>query len=129
MPRRKRHYVLTQKAMLDFRQAKIWSISRWGKDLTTQYFNDLHQGAEFIALNLPSLPEKEYMTGMVELGVYAVREHYIIHVPISKKRIAIVALIRQTRDVPAIIKANNYIIRRELRKILSKISEASGEGV
>lgn len=125
MPRRKKNYILTQKAALDFRQAKIWSISRWGKDLTTQYLNDLHQGAEFIALNLPSLPEKGYLTGMAELGIYAVKEHYIIYVPISKKRIVIVALIRQTRDVPAIIKANNYIIRRELRKILGKISEAS----
>jgi len=123
MPRRKKSYILTQKAELDFRQAKIWSMSRWGKDLTTQYFSELHQGAEFIALNLPSLPEKEHMTGMAELGIHAVKEHYIVYVPISKKRIVIAALIRQTRDVPAIIKANNYSIRRELRKILGKISD------
>jgi len=113
----KKNYILTEIAERDFWQAKQWSISRWGKKLTTQYFKDLHQVAQYIALNYQSLPEKNYLTGTTELGIYAVREHYLIYVPESKIQIVIVALIRQTRDVPTIIKENNYLFRRELKKI------------
>lgn len=65
-------------------------------------------------------PEQEYLTGMIGLGIYAVREHYLIYVPFEDKKVIIVALIRQSRDVPAILQANGYIIRREFKEILSK---------
>jgi len=121
--RRNRHYILTSTAERDFRQAKQWSLSRWGKELTAQYFSDLHDAAEYVAKNAQSFVEKGELTGESGLAISAAREHYIVYVPISKKRIIIVALIRQTRDVPAILKANNYIICRELDKILYLLSE------
>ena len=78
MFREKKNYILTETAERDFKQAKQWSLSRWGKNLTKQYFNDLHQAAVYIALNHHSLPENDFLTGTAELGIYAVREHYLI---------------------------------------------------
>lgn len=121
MPKRKRRYILTATAERDFREARRWSRSRWGTELTRQYFADLHEGAEWIARNHHSLPERVELTGTSGLGVHPVREHYVLYVPIGKHQIAIVAMIRQTRDVPAILTANGYLVRRQLREIFDKL--------
>ena len=113
-----RHYTLTETAEQDFRQAKRWSLSRWGKTLTRQYFEDLHQGAEYIAANHKSLQKRDNLTGESALGIHPVKEHYIIYVPTGDKQIVIVALIRQTRDVPNILKRNQFIVQRELKDIM-----------
>lgn len=116
----RRHYVLTLNAEEDFREAKNWSLSRWGQKLTTEYFQGLHQGAEYIALNQDSLRAREDLTGDTGLGIHAVREHYLVYVPTGPKKIAIVALIRQTRDVPTILKNNAFQISRALKDALGK---------
>lgn len=103
--------------MHDFRQARTWSNKRWGKALTKQYFIDLHKGAEYIAQTNQSFPSRTDLSGELEIGVYPVREHYMVYVPVKKDFVVIAALIRQTRDVPAILKANHYQIKRELKEI------------
>jgi plasmid stabilization system protein ParE len=114
----KQYYVLTQTAEHDFRQARIWSRKRWGAELTRAYFQDLHEGAQYVAQNWRALPSKTYITGETELGIYAVREHYVVFVPVpAKDMVIIVALIRQTRDVPAILKSNSFSIKRALQRI------------
>ena len=60
-----------------------------------------------------------------ELGIHPVREHYLVYVPISKNSIAIVALIRQTRDVPAILKAHGFKIQRQLKEIFEKLEQGA----
>ena len=122
MPRKK-SYILTLTAEQDFREAKQWSLSRWGKDQTKQYFSDLNDGAEYIANNYQSIKDNDYLTANTGLGIYAVREHYMVYMPVEEKTIIIVALIRQVRDVPAILQANNYIIKRELEEIKKMIFE------
>ncbi|MFT4925087.1 MAG: plasmid stabilization system protein ParE [Phenylobacterium sp.] len=111
---KKRHYILTETAQRDFREAKKWSMSRWGKALTKQYFSSLHQTAEQLGQRQNSFTKITDDTG---LKVYPVREHYLVYLPLDKELIAIVSLIRQTRDVPAIIEANEFAIRRELKEI------------
>lgn len=123
MPRKTIHYILTATAERDFRQARQWSLSRWGKVLTQQYFTDLHETAERIAQDRKSLPDKSHLTGTTGMGVQAVREHYIVYVPINEQCIVIDALIRQTRDVPAILKANGHMIRRQLQEIFRKLEQ------
>jgi plasmid stabilization system protein ParE len=118
-----KHYVLTATAERDFRQARQWSLSRWGAELTKKYFVSLHESAEYIAQNHHSLEDKEYLTGTTGLGIHAVKEHYLVYVPIREGYIGIVALIRQTRDIPAILKANNYLIRREISDICNQFSK------
>ncbi|MGB0697276.1 MAG: type II toxin-antitoxin system RelE/ParE family toxin [Rhodospirillaceae bacterium] len=113
-------YQLTKLAESDFRNARHWSRQRWGRDLTRTYFKDLHEGALYVALNWRALPKKSSLTGSLELGIYAVREHYLVYVPIGEKSIVILALIRQSRDVPAILAANKFLIDREIKK-LSKL--------
>lgn len=117
-----RRYILTETAERDFREARGWSLSRWGRALTKQYFTDLHECAERIARNSGRFAPVEHVPNTAELSVYPIREHYLVYVPISEQRIAIVALIRQTRDVPAILNANGFVIRRQLRKILAKLA-------
>ena len=115
---KKRHYTLTRTAERDFRQAKTWSLARWGKALTRKYFEDLHNGAEYVACHLSTIHAKDHLTGDTGLNVYAVREHYMVYVSTSPDKIIIVALIRQIRDVPNILKANHFVFKRELKEIL-----------
>ena len=121
MPGKGRHYLLTAAAERDFREARRWSLSRWGPELTRQYFADLHIAAEDTAKNYRSLARKDQLTGTSGLGIRAAREHYLVYVPIGDRNIVIVALIRQTRDVPAILKANGFLIRRQLDEIVDKL--------
>jgi len=118
VPKKRRHYILTASAERDFREAQRWSLSRWGKELTEQYFSDLHESAEGIAQNHSPIHQ---MANASELGIHPVREHYLVYVPISKNSIVIVALIRQTRDVPEILKTNGFKIRRQLKEIFKKL--------
>ena len=117
MSKSPKYYVLTETAVHDFREARIWSNKRWGQALTKQYFSDLHKGAEYIAQNNQNFPSRADLSGELDIGVYPVREHYMVYVPIKKDFVVIVALIRQTRDVPAILTANHYQIKRELKDI------------
>lgn len=117
MPSKKRHYILTETAQRDFREAKKWSMSRWGKTLTKQYFSSLHQTAEQLGQRQDSFTKITRLTDGTGLKVYPVREHYLVYLPLDKELIAIVSLIRQTRDVPAIIKASEFAIRRELKEV------------
>jgi hypothetical protein len=53
------------------------------------------------------------------------QSHYIVYEPLGGRLIAVVAVIRQVRDVPAILQKWAAPIRRELIEIRRKI--ASGE--
>ena len=101
--RQRKQYILTKTAERDFRDAKAWSLKRWGAELIRQYFQDLHNGAEYIAQNHRSLRERDDLTGDIGLCVHPVREHYVVYTSMDTNEIIIVALIRQTRDVPGIL--------------------------
>lgn len=113
----RRNYILTETAERDFRAARNWSMSRWGAEQTQQYFMDLHQSAEALA---ERYSDRQLISDVGELGIHPVREHYLVYVPVSNNRIVIVALIRQTRDVPAILNANGFNIRRQLKAIMKQ---------
>lgn len=65
---------------------------------------------------------RQGLTGDTKLGIYAVGEHFLVYVPIDKARIAIVALIRQVRDVPAILQANHFQIQIALDEALKEFA-------
>lgn len=117
MPPRRRSYLLTETATRDFKIARAWSLSRWGKERTRSYFERLHDAAEYVAGNQSAIQKREDLAGSTGLDVYPVGEHYLVYVPFGKGRIAIVALIRQTRDVPTILQANAFHIRRALKAL------------
>ncbi|TQV82433.1 type II toxin-antitoxin system RelE/ParE family toxin [Exilibacterium tricleocarpae] len=125
MAGKRRHYILTETAEGDFRAAWQWSLSRWGKALTKQYFTDLHKCAESIAQNHNHCASIESIVDTVELSIYPIREHYLVYVPTSNGCIAIVALIRQTRDVPAVLDANGFLIQRQLKEIFEKLERGA----
>lgn len=120
MSNHRKSYILTATAARDFREARQWSIARWGKKRTKLYFQQLHDGAEYIATHQRAIAPRDDLTGNTELGVYPVGEHYLVYAPIGDTQIIIVALFRQTRDVPIILEANSYRIRRQLTAALDK---------
>ena len=117
----RKSYLLTARAAADLREARAWSRARWGKELTDRYFEDLHEGAQYIAENHASLRDRHELAGGTALLLYPVREHYIVYEPLTPRSIAIVAVIRQSRDIPAILRKWAAPIRRELTEIRSKI--------
>lgn len=118
---RRKPYLLTARAAADLREVRAWSRARWGKELTNRYFEDLHDGALFIAENHASFRNRHELAGGAALLLYPVREHYFVYEPIAPHLIAIVAVIRQGRDIPMILQKWAAPIRRELTEIRSKI--------
>lgn len=118
----RRNYVLTERAAADLREARTWSRARWGEALTDQYFDDLHNGAQFIAHNHSALKERNTLAGGTSLLLYLVREHYIVYEPLSEQLIAVVAVIRAGRDIPQILQKWALPIRQELAAIRARIA-------
>jgi plasmid stabilization system protein ParE len=118
---RRGRYVLTARAAADLREARAWSRARWGKELTSKYFDDLHKGGQFVAENHGALLGRQDLSGGTSLLVYPVREHYIVYEPLAERFIAVVAVIRQGRDIPAILQKWSAPIRRELIEIRARI--------
>jgi plasmid stabilization system protein ParE len=102
------------------REARVWSRARWGKELTSRYFDDLHEGTQFIAENQSGLRGRQELSRGTSLFVYPVRERYIVYEPLAERFIAVVAVIRQGRDVPAILQKWSAPIRRELMEIRAR---------
>jgi antitoxin ParD1/3/4 len=96
-PVRRARYVLTARAAADLREARAWSRARCGKELTSRYFDDLHEGARFIAENQSALRLGQELSGGTGLLVYPVREHYIVYEPLAGRFIAVVAVIPRNR--------------------------------
>jgi plasmid stabilization system protein ParE len=118
---RRARYVLTARAAADLREARAWSRARWGKELTSRYFDELHEGVQFIAENQSALRGRQELKWRTSLLVYPVREHCIVYEPLAERIIAVVAVIRQGRDVPAILLKWSAPIRRELMDIRARI--------
>ena len=114
-------YVLTARAAADLKEARAWSRARWGKDLTAKYFDELHGAAQFIAENQESLRRRQQFGEGLALLLHPVREHYIVYEPLGERLIAVVAVIRQGRDLPAILQKWAVPIRRELLDIRARI--------
>jgi plasmid stabilization system protein ParE len=118
---RRKSYALTARAAADLTEARAWSRARWGKELTNRYFEDLHEGAQYIAENYASFRDRQDLAGGTALLLYPVREHYIVYEPLGPRFIVVVAVIRQGRDIPAILQKWAAPIRRELIEIRGQI--------
>jgi len=118
---RRKSYVLTARAAADLHEARAWSRARWGRELTNRYFQDLHEAAQYIAEHHASFRHRHELARGTSLLLYPVREHYFVYEPLAPGIIAIVAVIRQGRDIPAILQKWAAPIRRELIEIRGKI--------
>jgi len=121
----KKHYLLTWGAEADLREAKQWSLSRWGKELTKDYFADLDHAAEYVAAHQKHLHIREDLAGETGLLIHPVREHYLVYFPIDDCTVIIVAVIRQSRNVPEILGKSAFMIHREVTEIKKLL--AAGE--
>jgi toxin ParE1/3/4 len=113
-------YVLTPTARQHLREAKAWSLKRWGRELTEQYFHDLEKKALHLAEHHARYTGRKELAGDSGLCLYPAREHYIVYEPLADGRIAIVAFIRQGRDILALLSRHAPLFQRELDKIRKK---------
>lgn len=113
-------YQLTQTAERDFRAAKYWSQKRWGKDLTKQYFQDVHDTVNNIAQNPERYARRGELATPNNVQVVGVREHYVVYVPIKENFIIVVAFMRQVRDIPTILETHAEHIQKEVQSILKR---------
>lgn len=113
MPRAKR-YLLTPSASRHLREARAWSMARWGDKLTRIYFSDLHDAANDLARNYARYRSRGELSGGTGLRLYLVREHFIVFEPLGEDKIIIVAVLRQSRDIPAVLRKYKHVIMREL---------------
>jgi plasmid stabilization system protein ParE len=121
----RKRYILTARAASDLREARAWSHARWGKELTNRYFDDLHNGAQYVAEHHASLRGRHDLAGGTALLLHSVREHYLVYEPLDDQHVVIVAVVRQGRDIPAILQKWAAPIRRELTEIRAGVE--SGE--
>jgi plasmid stabilization system protein ParE len=82
--------------------------------------HDLHKTAQHIAEHQQRYAERKSLTGESGLGLYPVREHYIVYEPLTPKKMAIVDFIQQGRDIPALLSRYAPMFRRDLGKITKK---------
>lgn len=116
MPHAK-NYLLTATARRHLREARAWSMARWGEKRTRAYFDALHKAANDLAKNYTRYRKREELSGGTGLRLYPIREHYFVFEPLGKDRIAIVALLRQGRDIPAILSKGKHVFMRELEEL------------
>ncbi len=72
-------------------------------------------------MNYRSLRKRDDLSGDTGLFVHSVREHYLVYLPVDEQHIVIVAVVRQSRDVPEILGRAEFMIRREVMEIREKI--------
>ncbi len=119
-------YLLTQSAAEDIRDLADWSLSRWGQDKTAAYLTELHQRLVYLSENLKTLQHNQTyadLNGGTGLMLYPVQKHYVVFLPLGETSIAVVAVIRQGRDVPAILQKHAVAIRGELQEIQDKMAQ------
>jgi plasmid stabilization system protein ParE len=121
---REKGYILTLTARAQLREAKAWSLKRWGRSLTETYFSDLHQAAQLLAENPHKLKTREELAGGTGLLLYPVREHLLVYEPFGNDKIIIVAVIRQGRDIPEILRRGKHVFERELSELRSKLGNS-----
>lgn len=119
----RKYYTLTERAAEDLAALTNWSLIRWGEDLTDKYLEDLHEGTERIAKSYKSLRSRSELAAGTGVSIYPIREHYVIFHPVGKEHIVILALLRQGRDIPNILRANSVRIERELKDIRRNIEQ------
>jgi len=109
-------YVLTPMAEEHLAELAAFSLAHWGEAMTDKYLADLHEAAEQLAMHHRRHAPRPELSGDTGLPVYPAREHYIVYEPIGKNRIAIAAIIRQSRDVPAMLGRWSWQIREALKQ-------------
>jgi len=67
-------YLLTPTARRHLRESRAWSISRWGRDLTEEYFTELHEAAIDLAKNHSMYRTREELAGGTGLFLFPFRE-------------------------------------------------------
>lgn len=117
----KRNYSLTPAAEQDLRGIRDWSLDHWGPARTREYFAELHEAAQYAALNYRSLPPRAGVAGGTGLFLHPCGSHYLVFVPVAEKYIVVVSVLRQERDIPRLLAKSGFLFKAELEEIAAAI--------
>jgi plasmid stabilization system protein ParE len=98
-------YTLTMRAEVDLDEFYEKSLEQYGPIQTNKFLADLKKAAEFVADNIGKAPTRAHLVGESGLSLYPVNNHFIAYRPVTVDHIVIIAIIRQSRDVAALIAA------------------------
>lgn len=119
-------YRLTTGAAQDIREIADWSLERWGRDRTVRYLTEMHERLLFLAANFKMFESNTThgdLSGGSGLHLYPVNKHYVVFLPLGEQSIAVAAVIRQGRDIPAILQKDGFAFRRDVQDIKDKIAQ------
>ena len=118
-------YTLTKGAEADLDEIYRRSLERFGRDQTNTFMTALKKAAEFAADNHGKVPPRSQLTGESGLSLYPVHNHFIAYRPVADHHIVIIALLRQSRDIPAFVLAEAKRFRKDFAEIERKIKSGA----
>jgi plasmid stabilization system protein ParE len=85
--------------------------------LSNVYFHDLHEATQELAEHPNRFQSREELDGGTGIKLHAVRQHILAYERVNAHTVAIVAVLRQDRDIPNILRKGAYMISRELKAL------------
>lgn len=96
-------------------------MRRWGEELTVEYFSALDEAAKKLANNTKTFRTREELTGGTGLQLFPFREHFLVYEPLNERQIMIVAVLRQSQDIPRILSKGSFVIVKELESLRAQL--------
>jgi plasmid stabilization system protein ParE len=114
-------YTLTRRAEADLDELHEKSLEQFGRIQTNKFMADLKKAAEFAANNIGKVPTRAHLVGDSGLSLYPIHNHFIAYRPVTEDHIVIIAIVRQSRDIAALITAESDRFRADFSEIEQKI--------
>jgi plasmid stabilization system protein ParE len=118
-------YTLTKGAEADLEEIYRHSLEMFGLEQTNKFMAELKKAAEFAADNHGKVSTRAHLTGESGLSLYPVNNHFIAYRPVAENHIVIIALFRQSRDIPSFIRAESEKFKKDFLEIERKIKSGS----
>jgi len=116
-------YTLTRSAESDLDDLYLRSLERYGRDQTNLFIADLKKAAEFAVAHHGKIPTRSHLTGDSGLSLYPVNGLYIAYRPVADDHIVIIAILNQSRDIPAFVIAEANKFQEDFLEIERKIKQ------
>lgn len=114
-------YTLTKGAEADLDDIYRKSVELFGHAQTNKFLIELERAAEFAADNIGKIQTRAHLTGDSGLSLYPVNNHFIAYRPVADNHIVIIALFRQSRDIPSFVMAEAEKFKADFAEIEQKI--------
>jgi len=119
--KKKGAYTLTTSAESDLRALQARSLELFGPIQTNRFIARLKKAAEFASTHIGKLSTRSHLVGDSGLSLYPVSNQFLVYRPVSDHHIVILAIVTQSRDIPALIAAKETTFQETFRVIEQSI--------